>query len=103
MGTDHKFKIFGKEYSPQQISAFILQKIKQDAEAYLGDTVEEVVITCPAYFDDNQRTATKESTLVLSTAAGEMASAGTAEVSTMLAPSSVSTGVSRNLTPSCTA
>jgi molecular chaperone DnaK len=60
MGTDHKFKIFGKEYSPQQISAFILQKIKQDAEAYLGDKVEEVVITCPAYFDDNQRTATKD-------------------------------------------
>ncbi len=60
MGTDHKFKLFGKEYSPQQVSAFILQKIKQDAEAYLGDTVEEVVITCPAYFDDNQRTATKD-------------------------------------------
>ena len=60
MGTDHKFKIFSKDYSPQQISAFILQKIKQDAEAYLGDTVEEVVITCPAYFDDNQRTATKD-------------------------------------------
>ncbi|MBP7216984.1 MAG: molecular chaperone DnaK, partial [Candidatus Omnitrophica bacterium] len=48
------------EYTPQQISAFILQKIKQDAEAYLGDKVEEVVITCPAYFDDNQRTATKD-------------------------------------------
>jgi molecular chaperone DnaK len=60
MGTDHKFKVFGKEYSPQQISAYILQKIKQDAEAYLGDKVEEVVITCPAYFDDNQRTATKD-------------------------------------------
>ena len=60
MGTDFKFKIFGKEYTPQQISAFILQKIKQDAEAYLGDKVEEVVITCPAYFDDNQRTATKD-------------------------------------------
>lgn len=60
MGTDHKFKIYGKEYTPQQISAFILQKIKQDAEAYLGDKVEEVVITCPAYFDDNQRTATKD-------------------------------------------
>jgi molecular chaperone DnaK len=60
MGTDYKFKVFGKDYSPQQISAFILQKIKQDAEAYLGDTVEEVVITCPAYFDDNQRTATKD-------------------------------------------
>ncbi|MFZ5800091.1 MAG: molecular chaperone DnaK [Candidatus Omnitrophota bacterium] len=60
MGTDFKFKVYGKEYTPQQISAFILQKIKQDAEAYLGDKVEEVVITCPAYFDDNQRTATKD-------------------------------------------
>jgi molecular chaperone DnaK len=60
MGTDHKFKVFGKEYTPQQISAFILQKIKQDAESYLGDKVEEAVITCPAYFDDNQRTATKD-------------------------------------------
>ena len=60
MGTDYKFKVFGKDYTPQQISAFILQKIKQDAEAYLGDTVEEAVITCPAYFDDNQRTATKD-------------------------------------------
>ncbi len=60
MGTDHKFKIYGKEYAAQQISAFILQKIKQDAEAYLGDKVEEVVITCPAYFDDNQRQATKD-------------------------------------------
>ncbi|MEW6009141.1 MAG: molecular chaperone DnaK [Candidatus Omnitrophota bacterium] len=60
MGTDFHFKVFGKEYSPQQISAFILQKIKQDAESYLGDKVEEAVITCPAYFDDNQRTATKD-------------------------------------------
>jgi molecular chaperone DnaK len=60
MGTDFKFKVFGKEYTPQQISAFILQKIKQDAENYLGDKVEEAVITCPAYFDDNQRTATKD-------------------------------------------
>jgi molecular chaperone DnaK len=60
MGTDFKFKVFGKEYTPQQISAFILQKIKQDAEAYLNDTVAEAVITCPAYFDDNQRTATKD-------------------------------------------
>jgi molecular chaperone DnaK len=60
MGTDFKFKVFGKEYTPQQISAFILQKIEQDAEAYLGDKVEEAVITCPAYFDDNQRTATKD-------------------------------------------
>ena len=60
MGSDHKFRAFSKEYTPQQISAYILQKIKQDAEAYLGDGVEEVVITCPAYFDDNQRTATKD-------------------------------------------
>ncbi len=60
MGTDYKFKVYGKEYTPQQISAFILQKIKQDAESYLGDKVEEAVITCPAYFDDNQRTATKD-------------------------------------------
>ena len=60
MCTDFKYKVFGKEYTPQQISAFILQKIKQDAEAYLGDTVNEVVITCPAYFNDNQRQATKD-------------------------------------------
>lgn len=60
MGTDFKFKVLGKDYTPQQISAFILQKIKQDAEAYLGDKVEEVVITCPAYFNDNQRQATKD-------------------------------------------
>ncbi len=60
MGSDYKFKVFSNEYTPQQISAFILQKIKQDAESYLGDKVEEAVITCPAYFDDNQRTATKD-------------------------------------------
>lgn len=60
MGTDYKFEIFGKKYTPQEISAFILQKIKQDAETYLGDKVEEAVITCPAYFDDNQRQATKD-------------------------------------------
>ena len=60
MGTDHKFSVRGKEFTPQQVSAFILQKIKQDAESYLGDKVEEVVITCPAYFNDNQRQATKD-------------------------------------------
>ena len=60
MGQDYKFKAHGKEYTPQQISAFILQKIKEDAESYLGDKVEEAVITCPAYFDDNQRQATKD-------------------------------------------
>lgn len=60
MGTDFKFGVYGKDYTPQQISAFILQKIKQDAEAYLGDSVNEAVITCPAYFNDNQRQATKD-------------------------------------------
>ncbi len=60
MGTDFKYKIYGKEYTPQQISAFILAKIKQDAENYLGDKVDEIVITCPAYFNDNQRQATKD-------------------------------------------
>ncbi len=60
MGTDHTYKVYGKEYTPQQISAFILQKIKQDAEAYLGDKIDEAVITCPAYFNDNQRQATKD-------------------------------------------
>lgn len=60
MGTDFKYKVYGKEYTPQQISSFLLQKIKQDAENYLGDKVNEVVITCPAYFNDNQRQATKD-------------------------------------------
>ncbi|HTH21760.1 MAG TPA: molecular chaperone DnaK [Nitrososphaeraceae archaeon] len=60
MGTDFKFKIYGKDYTPQQISAFILQKIKRDAEAYLGETVDKAVITVPAYFNDNQRQATKD-------------------------------------------
>ena len=59
MGTNHKYKINGKEYTPQQISAFILQKIKKDAESFLGSKVEKAVITVPAYFDDNQRQATK--------------------------------------------
>lgn len=60
MGTDYKYKIYGKEYTPQQISAFILQKIKRDAEAFLGEEVKKAVITVPAYFNDNQRTATKD-------------------------------------------
>ncbi len=60
IGTSHKYKIHGKEYTPQQISALILQKIKRDAEAFLGEKVEKAVITVPAYFDDNQRQATKD-------------------------------------------
>ncbi|HEY9385511.1 MAG TPA: molecular chaperone DnaK [Nitrososphaeraceae archaeon] len=60
MGTDFKFNVFGKEYTPQQISAFILQKIKRDSEAFLGETVDRAVITVPAYFNDNQRQATKD-------------------------------------------
>jgi molecular chaperone DnaK len=60
MGTNYKANIFGKEYSPQQISAFILQKIKKDAETYLGTTARKAVITVPAHFDDNQRQATKD-------------------------------------------
>ena len=60
MGTAHKYRINGKEYTPQQISAFILQKIKKDAEEFLGDKVEKAVITVPAYFDDDQRQATKD-------------------------------------------
>lgn len=60
MGTDYKVSIDGKDYTPQQISAFILQKIKKDAEAYLGSRVEKVVITVPAYFNDAQRQATKD-------------------------------------------
>ena len=60
MGTDFKYKVNGKEYTPQQISAFILQKIKRDAEAFLGGEVKKAVITVPAYFDDNQRQATKD-------------------------------------------
>lgn len=60
MGTDHAFKIDDKEYKPQQISAFILQKIKKDAEAFLGEKIDKAVITVPAYFNDNQRQATKD-------------------------------------------
>ncbi|MFZ0511770.1 MAG: molecular chaperone DnaK [Candidatus Nitrosopolaris sp.] len=60
MGSDFKFNVFGKDYTPQQVSSFILQKIKRDAEAFLGDTVDKAVITAPAYFNDNQRQATKD-------------------------------------------
>ncbi len=60
MGTDHVYRIHGKDYTPQQISAFILQKIRQDSEAFLNSPIAEAVITVPAYFNDNQRQATKD-------------------------------------------
>jgi len=60
MGQDHTYNVNGKTYTPQQLSGFILQKIKRDAEAYLGEKVEKAVITVPAYFNDNQRQATKD-------------------------------------------
>lgn len=60
MGTDWKVDIDGKDYRPQQISAFVLQKLKRDAEAYLGEAVTNAVITVPAYFSDAERQATKE-------------------------------------------
>ncbi len=61
MGTDHKYQApDGKTYTPQQLSGFLLQKVKRDAEAFMGDKVEKAVITVPAYFNDNQRQATKD-------------------------------------------
>jgi molecular chaperone DnaK len=60
MGTNYQVNVFGKQYTPQQISAFILQKIKKDTETYLGGTIRKAVITVPAHFDDNQRQATKD-------------------------------------------
>ena len=60
MGTDWSVNIDGKKFTPQQISAFVLQKLKRDAEAYLGEKITDAVITVPAYFSDHQRQATKE-------------------------------------------
>ena len=60
MGTKDKYTLAGKEYTPQQLSAFVLQKIKKDAEAFLGEPVQKAVITVPAYFNDSQRQATKD-------------------------------------------
>src|SRR3989344_2527028 len=64
MGTTFKYKINGKEYTPQQISAFLLQKIKRDAEEFIGEPIKKAVITVPAYFDDNQRQATKDAGII---------------------------------------
>ncbi len=60
MGTDNRYEIFGKSYTPQELSALLLQKIKKDAEMFLGEEVKKAVITVPAYFNDNQRQATKD-------------------------------------------
>ncbi|MDE1860840.1 MAG: molecular chaperone DnaK [Candidatus Micrarchaeota archaeon] len=60
MGTDYKYRIFNKDYTPQELSAILLQKIKKDAESFLGEEVKKAVITVPAYFNDNQRQATKD-------------------------------------------
>src|SRR5256886_4186025 len=60
MGTDYKVRVEGKDYAPQEISAMVLRKIKADAEALLGQKISQVVITVPAYFNDNQRQATKD-------------------------------------------
>ena len=60
MGTDYHYTLHGKQYTPQQLSAYLLQKIKRDAESFLGEKVEKAVITVPAYFNDNQRQATKD-------------------------------------------
>ena len=60
MGRREKINLHGHEFTPEQLSAFLLQKIKRDAEAFLGETIEKAVVTVPAYFDDNQRSATKD-------------------------------------------
>ncbi len=64
MGTSFKYQVHGKEFTPQQISAFILQKIKKDAEAFLGEKVDKAVVTVPAYFNDDQRQATKDAGVI---------------------------------------
>ena len=64
MGTNFEYDIHGKKYTPQQISAFLLQKIKKDAEEFIGEPIKKAVITVPAYFDDNQRQATKDAGII---------------------------------------
>ncbi|MBI4668020.1 MAG: molecular chaperone DnaK [Elusimicrobia bacterium] len=64
MGQDFHYNVHGKQYTPQQMSAYLLQKVKRDAEAFLGDKVEKAVITVPAYFNDNQRQATKDAGMI---------------------------------------
>ncbi|MBQ6398739.1 MAG: Hsp70 family protein, partial [Clostridia bacterium] len=64
MGTDKKYSVDGKSYTPQEISAMILQKLKSDAESYIGEPVTDAVITVPAYFSDAQRQATKDAGLI---------------------------------------
>lgn len=64
MGEDYKYVLHGKEFTPQQLSAFLLQKIKRDAEAFLGEPVNKAVVTVPAYFNDNQRQATKDAATI---------------------------------------
>ena len=87
MGTDHRVSIFGKDYMPQQISAFILQKIKLDAETFLGAPVKKAVITVPAAFNDNQRQATKD--------AGEIAGLDIVRIINESTASALAYGLSR--------
>ncbi len=78
MGTDYKYQIFNKEYRPQELSAFLLQKIKKDAEEFLGEKVTDAVITVPAYFNDNQRQATKDAAAIAGLTAARLVNEPTA-------------------------
>ncbi len=78
MGTDYRYAIFNKEYRPQELSAFLLQKIKKDAEEFLGEKVTDAVITVPAYFNDNQRQATKDAAAIAGLTAARLVNEPTA-------------------------